>query len=155
MSCADCDRLERELANKVRQIGRLERKIEELEGGKPDDPIAPLVRGVFDYWREKCGHPRASIATAEGQRRAKRIRGCLKNVPAGERWQMVKRLQLAIDYVAAFPFVVDAQRVAKGPAAKRYDDIDLIVRKVDTYADRAAAAHDAGAAGLERKLVGA
>jgi hypothetical protein len=142
------------LATVVPEAKRLERRVERLEGRDDRDPLMPLIRHVFDYWQQACGHPRALMTSTEGRKAVKAVRGCLAGVKAEQRPAMVERLMQAIDYAAAFPYVVDAQRRATGPVNCRHDGLDLICRRIDTWADRAAATkRDEG--GLERKLVGA
>lgn len=82
------------------------------------DPVVVL----FDYWRERCGHPQA-MPTRErlAKIRARRAEGYTD-----------EQIRQAIDGAAKAPFVNEA--------GKRFDDIELICRngsKLESFIDRA------------------
>jgi hypothetical protein len=68
------------------------------------------ARALFDYWRERCGHPHAK-ATRE---RLAKIRARLREGYSSE------QIRASVDGAAVAPYVNEA--------GKRFDDIELICR---------------------------
>ncbi len=89
-------------------------KVEEVEVEEVKNPPTPRDKpeatGLFDYWRDKCGHPRARF-TAD-RRRA--VNGRLKDGYA------VEDIQLAIRNAANCAFVNEA--------GVKFDDLEWICR---------------------------
>lgn len=72
---------------------------------------AAVIRELFAYWQQRCGHPQAKL-TAD--RRGK-VKARLREGYTAE------QIRAAIDGAAEAPFV--------GDNGKRYDDLELICRK--------------------------
>jgi hypothetical protein len=80
------------------------------------------LAGLFDYWRERCGHPRALLSTGRRRKIASRLK----------EGATVEEIRKAIDGAALNAYVNDA--------GVRYDDIELICRnreKLDLFIARA------------------
>lgn len=86
-----------------------------------EDPLWPVARDLFDYWRETCGHPRPGW----GRDRFELLRPFLKSKAYGEtledRIAMCKR---AIDGAAYDPY----RTRRRNGTYKTHDGWDLIFR---------------------------
>lgn len=83
------------------------------------------VRGVFEYWQKRCGHPQAKFTPDRRQKIVARLR----------EGATVERLNQAIDGCAGSKF-----HMGENDQGRRYDSIELIFRsagKVDEFADMA------------------
>lgn len=113
----DCEVLHAELTRTLRQIQAFKRDREKERLG---DPQRDQIVAVFDYWREKCGHPNARF---DGKR-FDLIKNRLKQFTADE-------LKLAIDGAAVDSYV--------DPKGKRHDRLGLIfesAERVEDFANR-------------------
>lgn len=97
-------------------IGRLKRQIEQ------DDPAhhpqSKDISDLIDHWKEATGHPRAKLS----KDRFDVVKARLKDGYSFE------QLRLAIDGIAAFPYVVNGQRVAAGKPSQRHDALSLALK---------------------------
>lgn len=99
-------------------------------GASGPDPIPDPVLILFEYWRERCGHPQAKPT----RERLSKIRGRRNEGYSDE------QIREAIDGAARAAFVNDA--------GKRFDDVELICRngsKLESFIERASAKAPAAA----------
>lgn len=137
MGCVTCEQLRARVADLEDDLAQKRRRITELTNRL--NPPAPSddVQAVFDYWREKCGHPNTVLTRDRKTKIGARLRD----------GYTVEQLRVAIDG-AAHGAYVDTRGV-------KHDDIALICRggeKVDLFISRAPTR---GPEDLQRKLVGA
>lgn len=109
----DCDVLHEELTRALRQIKAFKKDREKERLG---DPQRDVIVNVFDYWREKCGHPNARF---DGKR-FDLIQNRLKQFTPDE-------LRMAVDGAA-----VDAYVDSKG---KRHDRLGLVFESAERVED--------------------
>jgi uncharacterized phage protein (TIGR02220 family) len=111
----------------AREIGRLTRKLEQ------DDPQAhhPQRREIHDlieYWKEATGHTKSKAS----KDRFDLIRARLKD------GFDLDTIRLAIDGIARFPYVVNAQRRTEGKTSQRFDQLSHALgsgEKVERFAN--------------------
>lgn len=95
----------------ARAIGVLERK---LSADDPEQhPQRAEINALIERWKERLGHPKAKAS----KDRFDLIKARLKD------GYTVEQIELAIDGLAAFPYVVNAQRSATGKDSQRYDQL--------------------------------
>lgn len=95
------------------QIGRLKRQLEESDIDA--HPQRTEILALIDHWRRVTGHPKAK----QSKDRIDVIRARLKD------GYTIDQLRLAIDGLAAFPYVRQGQRSRTGAAAERHDRLGI------------------------------
>jgi hypothetical protein len=116
----DCPRCEEVKAGDVENLQRLvtkqERQIAKLkkaeEAARQGDPRRKDIIAIIQRWKEKTGHPRANANAAD------RFDVIKARIDEGYSF---KEMEFAVDGIAAYPYVVSAQRVSTGPKSRRYD----------------------------------
>lgn len=142
---SDMDLLEKELRAKRRREAAM---VKARNEDKDLDPDAKAVREVWDYYRDRCDHPRAKL---DGPR-FDLIKTALKLYAGEPDIDGPAVVRKAIDGAAAFPFVVDAKRRQTGKRSERYDKLELVLRNADkiesfcALADRGGSDQEDGAA---------
>jgi hypothetical protein len=114
---ADLDAVTKDHVRLLRRVEALKR---DRDAERLNDPQRAEILSVFDYWREKCGHPNPRF---DGHR--------LDVIKARRRQFSVAELRMAIDGAA-----VDAYVDAKG---KKHDRLGLIfgsAERVEDFANR-------------------
>lgn len=121
-TCPGCKTRDDEIAGHVRTIrsqsaaiGRLERQVDE------DPQLHPQrkeITALIDRWREATGHPRAK----HSKDRFDVIKARLRD------GYTLDQLELAIDGIAAFPYVINGQRVSQGKPSQRHDALSLALK---------------------------
>lgn len=107
----DVAHLEGELRKAHRKIARLEAdKQREREG----DPQRHQIIELIERWKMATGHPRANAHTAD---RFDLIRARLRE------GYTVEDIELALDGLGHFRFVVDGRRSRKGQRHQRFDQL--------------------------------
>lgn len=120
-ACPRCEDVQLgDLENAERRIRKLERQIRALErdrqAQREQDPQRQQILAVIDLWRRVTGHPRA-------------------NLNAGDRFDVVKarltegysveQVELAIEGIGAYAYVVEGQRVKRGNKSQRHDRLGI------------------------------
>lgn len=145
VECADCEQAQTRLDTALAQINDLRLTNEGLghqiaslmrqlgakrkrENDQTDDPDYEMAVKVFDFWRERCGHPRAVL----GPKRLKAILARLKD-------HEPRLIGVAIKGAAVAAFVDEN--------GHRHDDIELICRdevKLDSFINRYEQSRESG-----------
>jgi hypothetical protein len=119
--CPRCEDVELgDLENAERRIRKLEREKRSMErdrdAERQADPQRQVILGLIDAWKRHTGHPKA-------------------NANAGDRFDVVKArlaegyspqdVELAIEGIGAFPYVVEGQRMRHGNRGQRHDRLGI------------------------------
>lgn len=125
--CARCNEVEvGDVEALQAEVTRLSRKIAAMARDKDrerqNDPDRELVVELFAQWRELTGHTRSMLGGDRFDTIKAALRLCRKE--HGEE-RGLEIVQLAIEGIAAFPFVVNGQRVQTGTPAQRHDRIGI------------------------------
>jgi len=96
----------------AKEIGNLARKLE-AEDPMEHHPKRREISEVIDYWKDRCNHKNSR----NSKDRFDLVRARLTD---GYDFEQIR---LAIDGLAAFPFVVNAQRRSEGKPSQRYDQL--------------------------------
>jgi hypothetical protein len=119
--CARCEDVAvGDLDNAERRIRKLEREKRAMErdrdAERQADPQRQEIMRLIDMWRRVTGHPRA-------------------NINAGDRFDVVKarlaegysveQVELAIEGIGAFRYVVEGQRMRHGSPGQRHDRLGI------------------------------
>lgn len=127
VTCEECERLRgtlqahlEEIAERDTEITRLRRANATLRSQMRDkfreDPNHDVARELFEFWREQCGHDRASL----GPGRLKPLLARLKEPPGGFAENRAREIAMAI-LGAKYDAFVSAN-------GQRHDDLELICR---------------------------
>lgn len=96
----------------AKEVGTLTKKLE-AEDPMEHHPKRREISEVIDYWKAKTGHERSR----NSKDRFDLVRARLTD---GYDFEQIR---LAIDGLAAFPYVVNAQRRSEGKPSQRYDQL--------------------------------
>jgi len=99
------------------KIGRLERQLAE-ETDPNRHPQSKEITALIDRWRVGTQHPKAK----HSRDRLEIIKARLKD------GYSLEQLELAIDGIACFAFVVNGQRVREGKPSNRHDSLSLALK---------------------------
>jgi hypothetical protein len=112
----DVTNLERENRRLMRKVREMER---DREAERQQDPERQTILSLIERWKLKTGHPKS-------------------NANAGDRFDAVKarlregytveQLELAIDGIGAFPYVVNGQRLPEGKRSQRHDRLGIVLK---------------------------
>ena len=111
----------------AREIGRLTRKLE-AEDPQEHHPKRREISELIDYWKQQTGHTNSR----NSKDRFDLVRARLKD------GYDFPTLRLAIDGLAALPYVVNAQRRSEGKPSQRYDQLTHALKsgeKVEQFAN--------------------
>lgn len=123
--CIHCGRVEnqtllRDLENAEHDLRKARAKIKRLERDKQaerdGDPERSTIEALFRHWQVRTGKHKSKLTPD----RFDAIKQALKLYSA-------EQLELAIEGIAAFPFVVNGDRVPAGPENMRHMDVTLAV----------------------------
>ena len=144
--CRDKDYKLRDLEDKVaglmatvekqaRTIGALERRIAEEEDPN-SHPKGKEIVAVIERWKRATGHTKAKVSAD----RVKLVKARLKDgyELTSEEWLPSEpTIELAIDGIAAFPYVVNGKRERTGKPSQRHDRLGIALaggEKVEEFA---------------------
>lgn len=107
-----------ELAERrIRKLEREKRALEEDAMAKREgDPQRQVILELIDKWRRCTGHPKANIYAAD---RFDVVKARLREN------YTVEQIELAVEGIGAFRYVVDAQRVRHGSPGQRHDRLGI------------------------------
>lgn len=101
------------------QAGRMTRLEKALEDADPSThPQHAAMVALVERWKRVCGHPRAKVS----RDRLDLIKARLKD------GYEVRHLELAIDGIAAYPYVVQGQRRREGHPSQRHDSLSIALK---------------------------
>lgn len=120
-----------------RKIGTLERKVAE-EADPLNHPKGKEIVALIERWMRATGHEKSKISDD----RVKLVKARLRDGYTPE------QIALAIDGLAANPFVVNAQRRPEGKPSQRYDQLDHCLKGGQKLEQFAVMGHKARAEGL-------
>ena len=115
-----------------RRIGVLERKITEEEDPASHPKGAEIV-ALIERWRTGTGHHQAKVSAD----RVKLVKARLRDDYPIASEEPVPTLELAVDGICAFPYVVNGQRMANGKPSQRHDRLGIALaggEKVEEFA---------------------
>lgn len=98
-----------------RRLGRLERRMAE-EIDPMTHPKGKEIVDLIRRWMDATGHPKSKLSDD----RVKLVKARLKDGFS------IEELALAIDGLAAFPFVRNGQRVSEGKTSERHDRMGIV-----------------------------
>lgn len=110
----DLEALMKELATVIRQRDALKR---DRDQDRQTHPKRAQILECFELWVERTGKTRSKLS-------ADRFDAVKARLNEG---YTVEQIKLAIDGAAAFPYVVNGQRAARGHG-ERHDDLELVCR---------------------------
>lgn len=127
--CEDCQRQKEEAAranlhldDAEKELRQYRAKVRRLENERAKERMLYKrrneIEAVFDEWKKACNHKRSKLTPD----RFDAIQAKL------EMDYSTADISYAIAFIAAFPFVVNAERKSRGRPTQRYDDIELICR---------------------------
>lgn len=126
------------------EIRRLRRKVKSLERDKEAErqaaPNRKLVLALIERWKRVTNHPKSNANAAD---RFDLITARLKEGYSPQ------DIELAIDGIGAYPFVVKAVRTKTGPPNCRHDRLGIALgsgEKLEAFANLGAKARRNGAA---------
>ena len=119
--CPRCEDVELgDLENAERRIRKLERKKRALEedamAKREADPQRQVILDVIDKWRRATGHPKANIYAAD---RFDVVKARLRE------GYLVEQIELAVEGIGAFPYVVEGTRTKHGSKGQRHDRLGI------------------------------
>lgn len=109
----DVENLEREVSSLLRKIRRLER---DADAERQADPNRVSILVLIERWKEATDHPKSNANAAD---RFDVIRARLAE------GYTVEQLELAIDGIGAFRYVVNGNRVPEGKPGQRHDRLGI------------------------------
>lgn len=113
VAVGDLDNAER----RIRKLEREKRALEEDQMAKREaDPQRQVILDIVDKWRIATGHPKANIYAAD---RFDVVKARLREN------YTVEQVELAVEGIGAFRYVVDAQRVRHGSPSQRHDRLGI------------------------------
>lgn len=121
----------------AREIGALNRRITEEEDPNHHPKGAEIV-ALIERWMRGSGHTKSKVSAD----RVKLVKARLRDEYA------VEQLELAIDGVCSFPFVVNAQRKTEGKPSQRFDQLSHALKSGEHVERFAVMGHEARKAGL-------
>lgn len=125
------------IEKQAKEIGSLLRQIEREDAELERDPRITEIRGVVERWRLGAGHPNAKVS----KDRVLLVRARLKDE------YEVEHLELAVDGICAYPFVVNGQRVRDGKKSQRFDRLGIALGGGEKLEHFAVLGHQARKAG--------
>jgi hypothetical protein len=118
------------------KIGRLERELRE-ETDPQAHPQRAEIQRLIERWRRGTKHPRAKVS----KDRIDLVRGRLKD------GYSIEEIELAIDGLAALPYVRNGQRVREGHASELHDRLGIALGGGEQLEKFAVLGHKARKAG--------
>lgn len=121
---AGCDRCSEvqvgDVENLERQVNALLRKIRGLErdrdAERQADPNRIQIIALIERWKEATGHPKSNANAAD---RFDVIRARLAE------GYTIEQIELAVDGIGAFRYVVNGNRVSSGKPGQRHDRLGI------------------------------
>ena len=128
--CADNEDLvegfKRTVEKQSREIGTLTRKLRE-EDDPNHHPLGNLIVELIQRWMQATNHTRSKVSAD----RVKMVKARLKD------GYTIEQIEMAIDGVGAYPFVVNGSRVKDGQKSHRHDRLGIPLgggEKVEEFA---------------------
>ena len=113
VAVGDLDNAER----RIRKLEREKRALEEDQMAKREaDPQRQIIIGLIDLWRRATGHPKANIYAAD---RFDVVKARLREN------YTVEQIELAVEGIGAYRYVVEGQRMRHGSKGQRFDRIGI------------------------------
>ena len=116
--CPRCEALQRDLELAEKDLATKRRTIKSLQGDKTrarkEYARREEVVDCFNHWAEVTGHSRSKMSDDRFDVIKARL----------EEGYSVDQVKLAFDGLAAFPYVVNAQRKSEGSRAQKFDDVE-------------------------------
>lgn len=141
-TCPECNVRESDRENLERENTKLLRKIRRLESDREKerqgDPNRSLILALIERWKRATGHTRSNANAAD---RFDLAKARLKEGYTPE------QLELAIDGIGAFRYVINGQRVRDGKASQRHDRLGIALgggEAVERFANLGAQARKQG-----------
>lgn len=132
----DVDNLERENRKLMRRIRQLERDQEEE---RMADPNRRIVLGIIERWKVATNHPRSNSNAAD---RYDLVRARLREGYTPE------NLELAVDGIGAYRYVVSGERKTEGATSQRHDRLGIALGSGEAVERFANLGHTARKAGI-------
>lgn len=129
----------------ARELGALRRKIADEEDPATHPQGAEIV-ALIERWMRGTGHVKAKVSAD----RVKLVKARLRDgypLTSEDEFPTEATLELAVDGIAAYPFVVNGSRVAEGKASNRHDRLGIALaggEKVEEFARLGYQARKAG-----------
>lgn len=123
------------LKSQAARIGRLEREMAEKD--PTHHPRSKEMAAVVDRWRRATNHPKARIS----KDRLDLVRARLKDS------YEIEEMELAVDGLGAFPYVVNGSRKREGHPSQRHDRLGIALgggEKLEEFARLGYAARKQG-----------
>ena len=120
-----------------REIGTLRRKVEE-EADPLSHPKGREIVQLIERWMVATGHPNSKVSDD----RVKLVKARLKD------GYTIEQLELAIDGLGAYRYVVNAQRKSEGKESQRHDRLGIALGGGEDVEKFAVMGHRARKAGL-------
>ena len=120
----------------AREIGRLSRLIQ-AEDDPHSHPKGKEIIDLIQRWMQGTGHSKSKVSSD----RVKLVKSRLKDDYS------LEQLELAVDGISAFPYVVNGQRKQTGKASQRHDRLGICLgggEKVEEFARLGWAARQQG-----------
>ena len=128
--------LQTTLGMQARKLGQYER--EKAKADPRMDSRYGELKKIVNRWKRATGHEKSMISDD----RLKLVRARLKD------GYTIEQIELAIDGLAACPYVVDAQRVRTGKPSQRYDQLEHALKGGAKLERFAVLGHKARKAGI-------
>jgi len=128
-----------------REIGVLTRKVRE-EADPTHHPQGAEIVELIERWMQAAGHPKAKVSDDRVKTIKARIREGYE-ITSEDPLPTHPTLELAVDGIAAFPFVVNGTRVRNGEPSHRHDRLGIALgggEKVEEFSRLGYQARKAG-----------
>ena len=113
LRAGDIENMERENRKLLRRIRKLER---DKEAEREDDPERMDILALIDRWKVKTGHPKSNAAAAD---RFDVVKARLRE------GYTIEQLELAIDGIGHYRYVVQGTRSTTGTPSQRHDRLGI------------------------------
>lgn len=118
--CPNCQERDEEIEGLIatvkeqaRRMAKYERELKRYAEAEEHHPHRKEILELIDYWRKATGHERSKAS----KDRVDLIKARLKDGYSFD------QIRLAVDGLAAFPYVRDGRRVASGKPSERFDQL--------------------------------
>lgn len=111
------------IEKQARTIGQLERRVTEEEDPN-SHPKGKEIVGVIERWMRGSGHTKAKVSADRIKLVKSRLRDSYE-LSTDEWLPEGPTIELAVDGICAFPYVVNGQRKREGQSSQRHDRLGI------------------------------